>query len=289
MSRYSWPVFAALLVAGFHCKKKDAILPPSLFESPVAIDITGDVPEEISGIADSQKNPGYCWAQQDSDNPPEIILINHDGRVSRKVYLKGATNIDWEDIATTSVPGSADKWLLIAETGNNLFNRNEFMVYRFPEPAFSQDTIFTYQSVRFSYADGAFDTEAILSDDNGDIYLITKREARSRVYRLAYPQSLAAPNTAQFITELPYNGVVSASTSASGKELIIKTYTQLKYYQRKAGQSIADCLLQMPSELSYQLEPMGEAVTFTADGSGFFTLGEKKNPGPLKMYYYKRR
>ncbi len=288
MSRYNWPVFAALLIAGFHCKKKDAILPETLFESPVAIDITGDIPEEISGIADSQKNPGYCWGQQDSGNPPEIILINHDGRVTKKVYLKGATNLDWEDIATVTIPGSTDKWLLVAETGNNLLNKAEFVVYRFPEPIISQDTISTYQSIRFSYADGTYDTEAILSDASGDIYLITKRDAKSRIYRLAFPQSLTDLNTAQFLAELPYNGVVSAATSTSGNELIIKTYSQLKHYNRKAGQSMAECLRQTPVELSYQLEPMGEAVTFTANGSGLFTLSEK-GPNPLRMYYYKRK
>jgi hypothetical protein len=279
----------ALLIAGFHCKKKDTILPDSLFESPVAIDITGEIPAEVSGIADSQKNPGYCWIEQDSGNPPEIILINHDGRVTRKVYLKGATNVDWEDIATVTIPGSGDKWLLIAETGNNQSDRNEFKIYRFPEPSFSQDTINNYQSIRFSYSDGTYDTEAILSDATGDIFLITKREAKSRIYQLAYPQSLTDLNKAQFLGELPYNGVVSAATSSSGTELLIKTYTQLKYYKRKNGQSMFECLQQMPSELSYQLEPMGEAVTFLANGTGFYTLSEKTGPSPLKMYYYKRK
>ncbi len=288
MSRYSWPVFATMLFTGFHCQKNDTPVPVPSFDSPVAVDITGDIPQEVSGIADSQNNPGYCWVQQDSGNPPEIILINHDGRVTRKVYLKGATNLDWEDITTSTLPGSAERQLLIAETGNNQLGRNEFIVYRFPEPAFSQDTIFNYQSVRFAYSDGTYDTEAILSDASGDIYLITKRDVKSRVYRLAYPQSLTDVNTAQFVVELPYNGVVSASSSFSGNELIIKTYSQLKHYNRKSGQSMSDCLRQTPLDLFYQLEPRGEAVGFSADGSGFYTLSEK-GPNPLKMYYYKRK
>src|SRR5688572_21565566 len=100
MSRYSLPVFAAILITGLHCGKKETILPQSLFNPPIAITITGEIPQEVSGITDSHKNPGFCWAEQDSGNPPEIILINHDGRVTRRVYVKGVSNVDWEDITT---------------------------------------------------------------------------------------------------------------------------------------------------------------------------------------------
>src|SRR5688572_6011238 len=108
MPRHSLLALAVLLFAGIHCNKNDDILPVSLFELPVAIEITGEIPGEVSGMTDSQKNPGHCWVQQDSGNPPEIILINHNGRVAGKVYLKGASNLDWEDIIGSNVPGSAD-------------------------------------------------------------------------------------------------------------------------------------------------------------------------------------
>lgn len=290
MLRFKFVAMAALLATGFHCNKKDHPAPVILFESiPVAIEMLGEIPEEVSGMADSERNSGYCWLQQDSGNPPEIILLDHDGRVYKKIHLKGATNIDWEDIALGTFPGATGKVLLIAETGNNNLSRTESTVYRFPEPSISADTIFSYETIRFAYPEGPKDTEAILTDSTGDIYLITKRDARSRVYRLGYPQSLTAVNTAQFVAELPYNGVVSAASSSSGMEVIIKTYTQLKYYTRATGQSMEKSLQQVPVVLTYQLEPMGEAVTFLADGSGFFTLSEKYGANPVKLYFYRRK
>jgi hypothetical protein len=290
MSRLKFLTLATLLVTGWHCNKKDHPDPVQFFEStPVAIDLKGEIPEEVSGMADSEINPGYCWVQQDSNNPPEIILLDHDGLVYKKIYLKGATNIDWEDITTGTLPGTNGKVLLIAETGNNSLSRSEFSIYRFPEPSISQDTINTYHQIRFIYPDGPHDAEALLSDINGDIYLITKRDTRSRIYKLPFPQQLTAVNTAQFLSELPYNGVVSATSSISGMEVIIKTYTELKYYARKSGQSLEECLRHIPSGLTYQLEPMGEAITFSSDGTGFYTLSEKSGPNPVKLYFYKRK
>jgi hypothetical protein len=187
------------------------------------------------------------------------------------------------------VPGITGKVILIAETGSNDLARSEYAVYRFPEPGYSTDSIFTHETIRFIYPDGKHDAEAIISDSTGDIYVFTKRDNRSRIYRLGYPQLTNGINTAEFLTELPYNGVVSAAFSSDGKELIIKTYTQLKYYKRLFGQSIVECLRQTAAELKYQLEPMGEAVTFSRDGSGFFTLSEKSGANPVKMFFYKRK
>ena len=279
-----------LLVTGLHCKKTGDRLPDVLFETtPMAIDITGEVPSEVSGIADSEKNPGFCWVQQDGGNPPEIILLAHDGRIAKKIYLRGASNLDWEDITLGTVPGTPGKMILIAETGDNALERTDLLIYRFAEPDYNTDTITTYQVIRFAYPDGPHDTEAILSDSTGDIYLITKRDVRSKVFRLPYPQSLAGINQATYMTDLPYNGVVSAALSPSGKELIVKTYTELKYYTRKSNEPIAASLARVPSNLAYQLEPMGEAVTFSTDGTGFYTLSEQVGQNPVRLYFYKRK
>lgn len=279
-----------LLVTGLHCIKKGNSTPDLLFETtPLAIDITGDVPKEVSGMADSERNPGYCWVHQDGGNPPELILLTHSGQVAKKIYLKDATNFDWEDMTLGTIPGYSGKMILIAETGNNALERSELLIYRFSEPALHTDTITTFQTIRFSYPDGPHDTEAILSDSTGDIYLITKRDVRSKVYRLTYPQSIMNVNMASFVTDLPYNGVVSADISPSGKELIIKTYTELKYYTRTSGQSLVASLSKVTASLAYQLEPLGEAVTFSSDGGGFFTLSEQVGQNPVRLYFYKRR
>src|SRR5678816_639683 len=75
---------------------------------------------EISGIADSKINPGYLWGQEDSGNPSEIYLINHEGTKKKKIFLAGISNRDWEDIALFN--GN----IYIAETGDNAQAYNNY-------------------------------------------------------------------------------------------------------------------------------------------------------------------
>jgi hypothetical protein len=153
----------------------------------------------------------------------------------------------------------------------------------------SLDTVTDYNKILFKYPDGPHDAEAFIVDDNTkDIYVITKRDDKSKVYKLAYPQDTANLNYAVYVSDLAFNGVVSAAMSADSRELIVKTYTTLYYYPRTATESIAATLARTPSTLSYQLEAQGEAVCFALDNTGFYTLSEIRNAVPVKLNFYKR-
>ena len=121
-----------------------------------------------------------------------------------------------------------------------------------------------------------------------DIYLITKRDVPSKVYRLAYPQSANSMNTAEYIADLQYNGVVACAYSEKKKELLIKTYGNIYYYKHSMGLSIADLVKKPQVPLSYQVEPQGEAVCFANDDAGFFTLSEKGFAPYMNLNFYKR-
>ena len=49
------------------------------------------------------------------------------------------------------------------------------------------------------------------------IYIITKRDARSKIYKLPYPQDTSEISEAVFVADLNFSGVVSASLSSSDK------------------------------------------------------------------------
>ena len=238
---------------------------------------------EISGIADSKVNPGYLWGQEDSGNPPQLYLISHDGTVSKKLYIKGVTNRDWEDMALSG------NEIYIAETGDNGQVYPEYSFYKFPEPLATTDTIRAVDVIRFKYADGSHDAEAFLIDPvSKDIYIITKRDNPSKVYKLTHPYSLNSMNTATEVASLVYSGVVSASISADGKEIMVKTYPAIFYYKRAAGETIEQALQKAYVTLPYKMEPLGEAVTFAYDNSGFYTLSEKGFGTSVSLYFYKR-
>jgi hypothetical protein len=237
---------------------------------------------EASGIADSKTMPGHLWVQEDSGNPAQLQLLSHSGAVIKKIPLKGIQNRDWEDMALF------EGQLYLADIGDNRKTASEYVIYRFPEPTLTTDTIRNVSPIRFRYPDGQHDAEAFLLDPaTKNILIITKQDSLSRVYKLTYPFS-STPQVAERLGNLPYPYVVSAALSADGKEAIVKTYAALYLYRRKGSESLENFLFQDYKELPYTIEPLGEAVSFAADGSGYFTLSEKGLASAVQLYFYKR-
>lgn len=252
-----------------------------VFDSVPSTRLLNPLVSEISGVADSKLNPGFLWAHEDSGTPPQLYLIGHDGVVSKQIHLAGISNRDWEDIRLFKGD------IYIAETGDNALAFSSYKIYKFPEPAAGIDTIATIETIPFTYPDGPHDAEAFLIDvATSHIYIITKRDNPSKIYRLSYPYS-SSNNTVSLVGTLPYSGVVSAASS--GDEIIIKTYTNLFYYKQAQNQSIEQSLQKPYSSVPYVMEPQGEAVSLASNGSGFYTVSEKGWAPAVHIYYYRRK
>jgi hypothetical protein len=243
----------------------------------------GPIINEASGIADSKTNPGYLWVEEDSGNPPQLYLLGHDGKVLKTIYIKGAVNRDWEDLALVN------DTIYVADIGDNNLGFPDYTIYQFAEPSASTDTVASFSAIHFTYPDGAHDAEALLIDPvTKDIYIITKRDAFSKIYKLSFPYSTTSVDTVSLVGALNYNNVVSAAFAPDGREIIIKTYLALYYYTRSQNETIEQVLGKSYTILPYTPEPQGEAVTFANDNSGFFTLSEKGFATTVNLYFYSR-
>jgi hypothetical protein len=285
-----------VLLIFFGCSKSNPQLnpaPPSgdpFSGEPLTYVLTRPIPE-ASGIADSKTISDHLWVVEDSGNPAKMFLLKHEGFVTDSFALDGATNRDWEDVAVGKGPDDALSYLYIGDIGDNNLSYESYTVYRTPEPTAFTDVITDYDSIKFTYPDGSHDAEALMVDDNTkDIFIITKRDAVSKIYKIPYPQDTQNMNQAEFVADLAYPGVVSATLSFAGTEIITKTYTQLFYYKRTAKEGLDVTLAKAPSDtLSYQLEAQGEAVAIANDNSGFFTLSEKgTGQGFPNLVFYRR-
>ena len=282
-------IYLFLLVSGlFSCEKETEVTEPQPVSAFVADPIVKEVTPmilETSGIADSRNFPGHVWVQEDSGNPSQLILLKHDGSVQKKIMIDKAMNRDWEDMALM------DGQLYLADIGDNRQIFENYWFYIFPEPAAETDIVREYKTIMFRYPDGSHDAEAFMVDPaTKDIFIITKRDNPSRLYKITYPYSDASMNTASFVGTLPYTGVVSAALAPDGKEFIVKTYSALFHYKRDAKQSLAEALQKNSyTSLAYQLEPQGEAVSFAISNNGFFTLSEKGFGAQVNLYFYQRK
>ncbi len=257
--------------------------------SPAVTGIAPKVADEVSGIADSKRNSGALWLEQDSGNPTELQLLRYDGNFLKKIFIRDVRNRDWEDLALAPGPDNATNYLYIADIGDNNSEHNNYTIYRFPEPAAATDTVLTTDKINFRYPDTAHDAETLFVDPlTRHIYVVTKRDQLSKVYKLPYPQSLSGIIDAVPVATLSFSGAVGGAISGDGKEVIIKTYTGLNYWQRKPSETLEAMLQREAISLPYKQEPQGEAVCFNNSGSGFFTLSERGFATSVGIHFYKR-
>ena len=279
-----------MIIALWACRKSDGEGQPPFEATPTSVLIPTSI-TEASGLASSKSNPGYFWVHEDSGNPARIMLLNAAGSLVKLVVIDGADNVDWEDMSLSTGPDPSLNYIYLGDVGDNPLDRAEYAIYRFAEPSLTTDTVTTFDKIRFRYPDGAHDAEAILVESSTkDIYIITKPDNPSGIYKLPYPQNTTTINQAVAAGKLTFSGVTGAAMSMDSREIIVKTYPALNYFVRAAGESVEKTLQKTPVNLAaYQLEPQGEAVAFAADNSGFYTLSEKAHGSTVSLFFYKRK
>lgn len=275
------------------CQPNNPSLSDVQFASePTAVTIAPGLIDEASGIVDSRSMPGFIWVEQDSGSPADITLVGHDGQVKGKMMLPAiAANRDWEDMGIGPGPEGGLTYLYLADIGDNNAQYPGYVIYRFPEPKSLTEPIKQVERINFNYPDGPRDAEAILVDpQTKDIWVVTKREAKARLYRLPYPQNINVVTTAQFYGELPFSVVTGGSISSDGTEILLRTYTNVYYWKRQNNELLADVLQKREAKmLPYRLEPQGEAICFDRENKGYFTLSERYNAAAVSLYYYARK
>lgn len=287
----SFILFTFIFTPGCQQEFLENSLPAEEFKvAPVSTVITPGIVDEASGIADSKSHSGALWIHEDSGNPPQLTLLSHSGNLIKRLPLDNAVNRDWEDMTLSTGPNVGTDYVYIADIGDNVQQYTDYWIYRFPEPVAGETKISTYDKINFRYPDGSHDAEALLVDAaKKDIYIITKRDAKAGIYKIAYPQDLSGYNTATYEGSLDYSGVTSAALSADGSEILVKTYTNIYLYKKNGNEPLYATLKRQPIIVPYAMEPQGEAICFTHDNAGFFTLSEKGMAPSVSLRFYKRK
>jgi hypothetical protein len=243
-----------------------------------------------SGITASRENSGVLWTFNDVGDS-RIFATDVTGR-TLGTFATGATVRDYEDIAIGPGPTAGRSYVYVADIGDNAITRTSIAVVRVPEPTVlaSQSPVTTsltgVETFTFRYPDGPHNAETLIVDPaNGDLYVVTKSDARNRIYRAAAPLNSGTTTTLQFMGEMTWGGAVGGAISTDGSELLVKNLNTVYHYPRAAGTSITTALQAAPSTLPYTAQQLGEGITFDADGWGYFTNSEGTNQ---PLYYYER-
>lgn len=252
---------------------------------------------ESSGLAVSRANAGVFWTHNDSGDGPYLYALDRSGKTLTRVSIPGATNVDWEDMA--SGPGEdARPALYVADFGDNNHNRDNLVLYRIPEPVLdlkhSQPELKSELPDKFffRYPDGAHDTETLLvHPKTGEIVVVTKEgSGQSSVYAFPVPLQSGGKVTLQKVGTLTFAGrllsgfgkrlaegermATGGAISPDGKRVFIRTYLEGYEWTIGAGQTIAQALKGNPRQTILPLMKQGESVCYRADSKAIYLTTE---------------
>ncbi len=251
---------------------------------------------EASGIASSQINQHALWTHNDSGNSNYIYLLDESTAEIKATYrINGITNTDWEDIAVGDGKKTGEHYIYLADIGDNTTSREQVKIFVFTEPIFIEshrgkimDYYPTIEILQLTYPDGAHNAETIMLDPTTqDIYIVSKYGERSIIYVARYPHLTDSIICVRQVGSFPFREVTAGNISADGKEVLMKNYEKIFYWNNSSSLPIWKLLSTEPQLAPYNpVEPQGEGICF--NGSGYFTISEKKNSVVPELYFYSR-
>lgn len=261
---------------------------------------------EASGLVASNYNPDLFWTQNDSGDLPRIFLISSSGKGKLDFILKNIKNRDWEDMGAW-VDEKGKSWLYLADIGDNNGQYPSYTIYRFEEPRFENAisgdrVISSIQKIEFTLPDSPKDMETLLIDQRtGELFVLSKREEKKILYQIPAKHwdtqveakkimevGFSIPSKSlKLIQQLYY--LTGGAVASNNEEILIRNYFQIFYWKKNHFESIPEALRRKPSIVPSKFEPQGEALAFSKDGKGFYTIsetGQKMNP--VHFYYIEK-
>lgn len=224
--------------------------------------------KELSGLAASRQYDGVLWAHNDSGDSARIFAIDRSGALRTTVDLDVTEAIDWEDIAADGTT------LYVGDIGDNQRARTEIYVYRVAEPALTAKSAHA-DKFTLHYPDGAHDAEALMVDPvDRQLVVVTKEAAGTSG---VYTTPISAPGALQPVTTLSLGLaqlVTAGDISASGDTIVLRTYTNVWVWTRRAGESLATALARPPCGAPAPADAQGEALALTPAADAYVTGSE---------------
>lgn len=279
-----------ILIVALSCKEPKPS-DSNLFSLGVSLGTVDERLLEASGIVESISYPKHLWTLNDSGNLAEVFLIDEKAQTKLVCKLKDIENRDFEDIAVGVGPDSTKNYIYVGDIGDNLARYHVKYIYRFEEPVLRSEKeieISMFDTLQIQLPDGTRDSETMMIDPvSNDLYLVSKMEDSVHVYRIQYPFKKEIMK-AEKICAIPFYKITSGSISADGKEVLLKDYDNIYYWNNEGKISLEKLLQGKPKILPYTREKQGEAITWARDGSGYYTLSEKADGKLGGLLFYKR-
>lgn len=236
---------------------------------------------ELSGLVLSRRDAHVLWAIQDSGNAPELIALRTNGTLIGRWTVAGASNFDWEDIATGPGGPGGVPWLYAADLGDNLAQRDDIVIYRVPEPTSpgGGGTTAPASALHLTYPDGAHDAESFLVDPKRGTLIVVTKGVPGGVYALSKPSSWSGTHRLHKVADAALAYATAADVSANGRVIALRGYFSGSFWTRRGNEPLTATLRRKPCTSPTGLDDgQGESIALSPLGSTAWIVAEGKNP-----------
>lgn len=219
--------------------------------------------DESSGIAASSFDETF-YTHNDSGDSARFFRVDAHGNTVAVYTLRGAHNVDWEDMAT-GTDAAGKPVLYFGDIGDNDHVRKEIAVYVVPEPHGPSSDV-TWTRYRFSYPDGAHDAEALLVNPHSRRIYIATKEFLNDGTLFAAPATLTTTglNVLTAVGSVPPL-TTSGDFAPDGTRVVLLTYATA-FWADDVGGAWHRFKVPLPHQ--------AEAIAYTRDGSSVLIGGE---------------
>jgi hypothetical protein len=281
--------------------------------APRTIDWLGTVQsdrvDELSGLAASSVRDDLLFAINDSGDEPILYALGVHGEDRGRLRVRGAENIDWEDLAAFELDGVS--YLLIADSGDNLAWRPALTLYVVREPRldgerFAKDASVTPAwIIRARFPEGPTDCEAVAVDTaTRQILLLSKRSVPPVLYALPLaprhddPRAAVAAIVARklvAVTGIPQPVGHDAETdryaecptaldiARDGSQAFVLTYRRGYMFAHAPGEAWGDAFARLPERMRMPHLQAQEAAAFARDGRSIYVSSEGRHPPLVRL------
>jgi len=242
---------------------------------------------EASGLASSGLYPGSLWVINDGGNEPLLYSIGIDGADLGAFRVEGASNYDWEALASFRLLDTA--YLLIADVGDNWEERKSCTLYVVKEPNITatgldkEPAVGIAWQILFTYEDGPHDCEAVAVDTAGQrVLLLAKHGLPPVLYELPLqPADPGTPLLARRLTAIsPFSRPTGMDIAPDGSSAVVLTYNDAYLFSRSPNEDWVAAFKKKPRPLIFNRLKQQEAICFGFYGKSVYVTSEQL-PAPL--------
>jgi hypothetical protein len=244
--------------------------------------------DEVSGIVATRDGFVVINDSALQESHRKVFFLDDACSVTKSVGFSGGGPRDTEDMVL-----SADgKTLWIADTGDNDYSdgakrRSTIGVWTMPVSGSQEPKLH-----RLAYPDGDHhDAEALLLNGDGAPIIVTKEVGRAAVLytpaaalktgnevgvplkKVGEIQPPASSTPGNSLARIGSRTVTGAAIAPDGVRVALRTYTDALEWDVSGGDVIA-ALKATPRSTPLPDEPLGEAITYSSDGTYFYTVSD---------------